>query len=144
MNTVEQFMGTGVQTLTADDTLADAVGLMEKYGCYHIPVVNTANELQGLVSNRDVLQALPSSLAAEAADPDPAQVLIHHFMRREVITVNPDTELQQAAMFMRNARIGCLPVVDGKVLVGIITDTDFINIAVELLEQSGDLEPMAL
>jgi len=144
MSTVDQFMATGVQTLGVDNTLADAVELMEKYGCYHIPIVNSEGELQGVVSHRDVLRAMPSSLAAEQTDPDPSSVLVDHFMRREVITVNPQTEVRQAAMYLRNARIGCLPVCQGKKLVGIITDSDFIDIAVELLGQVDSLEPIAL
>jgi len=144
VNTVEQFMATAVQTLSADDTLADALELMERYGCYHMPVVNEASELQGLVSHRDVLRAMPSSLVPDADEPDPTSVYVHHFMQRELITVKPDTGLKQAAMFIRNARIGCLPVVQDKKLLGIITDTDFISIAVELFDQVGEIEPIAL
>jgi len=144
VNTVGQFMATGVQTLTADHTLADALETMEKYGCYHMPVVNSANELQGLVSHRDVLRAMPSSLLPDAEGIDPGSVLVHHFMQRDLITIEPDTELKQAAMFIRNARIGCLPVVQNKQLLGIITDTDFISIAVELMDRTGPIDPIAL
>ena len=63
-------------------------------------------------------------------------------MVTKVATVRENATLRQAALFLEKHRIGCLPVVtDGK-LVGIITDTDFVGVAINLLEQIEELEPI--
>ncbi len=140
MTDVSDFMATGVQTLKPTDSVPDAAASMKKYGCYHLPVVDDENRLVGLVSDRDVQRALP---AASAARPDEAQT-VESIMQRDLITITPNTGLRQAAMYLRNQRIGCLPVVLNGKLEGIITDSDFVSIAIELLDSVDEVQPMAL
>jgi len=145
MSIVADFMAEGVQTLAESDTLTAAAMKMEKYGCYHLPVVNGQSHVLGLVSHRDVLKAMPSPLfpvSGQGVQPD--AIVVSEFMQTDLITVTPGTDLRQAAMFLRNQKIGCLPVVENKKLLGIITDTDFLNIAVDLLTEVESLEPIAV
>jgi CBS domain-containing protein len=63
-------------------------------------------------------------------------------MVRNVATINEHASVRQAALFLEKHRIGCLPVVSSGKLVGIITDTDFVAVAINLLEQLEELEPV--
>ena len=62
-------------------------------------------------------------------------------MVTKVSTVDESASLRGAAMRMEQHKIGCLPVVRGECLVGIITDSDFVGIAINLMEQMEDVEP---
>jgi len=141
MITVQEIMTAGAKTLSEQDTLADAKAAMEKFDCHHVPIVNAEGLLKGLVSQRDVLRVTESSLAESAATIDPATVKISEFMTRDVFTVQPETSLRKAALYIRTQRYGCLPVLDNGKLVGVITDSDFVNIAIDLLEQVEENEP---
>ena len=142
MITVAEMMTTGTQTLTKDDSLADVQAVMQKFSCHHVPIVTNGAQLDGLVSQRDVLKITESSLVQHADRIDPEQLKIAEFMTSDVFTVQPETSLRKAAIYIRTQRYGCLPVVDGKQLVGIITDSDFVNIAIDLLEQIEESEPV--
>jgi CBS domain-containing membrane protein len=107
-----------------------------------VPIVANGAELVGLVSQRDVLRITESSLIKDATRIDPKQLKIAAFMTTDVFTVQPETSLRKAAIYIRTQRYGCLPVVEDKKLVGIITDSDFVNIAIDLLEQIEQSEPL--
>jgi len=140
MITVDEMMSESPVGLAADDTLEKALAVMAKYGYHHIPVVKNSDELIGLVSHRDVLGALDSTLSPESRV-SPAEVTLGEIMIKDVFSVAPGTNLRQAALFIRSERYGCLPVVSDGKLVGIITDSDFVNIAIDLLEQLEATEP---
>jgi len=142
MITVAEMMTTGTKTLTKDDSLADVQAVMEKFSCHHVPIVTNGSQLDGLVSQRDVLKITESSLVQDADRIDPEQLKVAEFMTSDVFTVQPETSLRKAAIYIRTQRYGCLPVVDGNKLVGIITDSDFVNIAIDLLEQIEESEPV--
>lgn len=61
-----------------------------------------------------------------------------------VATVDERASLRQAALFLEQHKIGCLPVVSDGKLRGIITDTDFVGVAINLLEQLEEAEPLAM
>ena len=56
-------------------------------------------------------------------------------------TVDINASLRQAALFLEKHKIGCLPVLEDDMLVGIITETDFVAVAINLLEQLEETEP---
>jgi CBS domain-containing membrane protein len=141
MITVDEMMSAGVQTLAEQNSLADAQALMAKYGCRHIPIIADDGFLVGLVSHRDVLAVTDSNLAKNGQATDPESIKVSEFMIADVFSVNPGTNLRKAAMYMRNQRYGCLPIVNEGLLVGIITDSDFVNIAIDLLEQLENTDP---
>lgn len=66
---------------------------------------------------------------------------IDKVMVSKVIAVSPKAGLRESAIYMQKHKIGCLPVVEHGKLVGIITDTDFVGIAINLLEIEEDTEP---
>ena len=122
-------------TLRESDTLGDALELMASQKIHHVPVVDDEHHVIGLVSHRDVLAAAHSSIGSEAEQSRARTVPLSSFMTRDVQTIHEEVSLLNAGIFLNKHRYGCLPVVkDGK-LTGIITDSDFVSIAIALLDQ---------
>ena len=144
MMLVKDMMTWEAQGLKEEDTLDKALNMMAKYGYHHIPIVQKRGELVGLVTHRDVLAALGSSLKSDDGKIRPEEITMGQIMIRDVFSVDPRTNLRKAALYIRTQRYGCLPVVQDNKLVGIITDSDFVNIAIDLLEQIEDSEPPEL
>ena len=142
MITVEDIMTRHPKTLSESDSLADARRLMTEYEIRHVPVLGDGGKLVGLVTLRDVLAA-SSSVMDESEDQrsvHDAHIPLSDVMTNTLDLVAPGAGLRDTAMLMRNHRHGCLPVMDNEQLVGIITDTDFVEVSIHLLEQleSGD------
>ncbi|MFQ5757677.1 MAG: CBS domain-containing protein [Acidiferrobacterales bacterium] len=139
--TVDEIMTTDLATLPENATLQDAIQLMAEKHIRHIPIVNNARELIGLITHRDVLASTDSTLRPQDERQSPDSVLVKKIMTRKVATVAEGTSLRSAAIQIERHKYGCLPVVtDGK-LRGIITDSDFVAVAINLLQQLDDLEP---
>ena len=141
MITVNEIMSVDLRTLTKNDTLADARRLMSSSHIHHIPIVTADNHLVGLVSHRDVLAATESQFSDTAIIQNSNEINIGEIMTHDVTTVDPRANLRQAAVYLQKHDYGCLPVVEDKELVGIITDSDFVGVAINLLEQMEDIEP---
>lgn len=142
MFTVKDMMSTDPITLTSKHTISDAKCLMDSHRIRHIPVVGANQQLLGLVTQRDVLAAQSSSLEKSLGDDEPMLSSLNHFLQRNLYTVSPCAGLKSAALYMQKHKIGCLPVVEHDKLVGIITDSDFVAIAINLLEIQEETEPM--
>ncbi|MEH6634645.1 MAG: CBS domain-containing protein [Halioglobus sp.] len=143
MLTVAEIMTREPYTLSADDSLATARQLMTEHHIRHIPVVSVDNDLVGLVSHRDILSAADSSILNEVASGDSRDqyVAISSIMSYPVQTATEHTGLRAAAMRLQQHKLGCLPVLNKSKLVGIITDADFVSIAINLMEQLEETEP---
>jgi len=141
MITVNEIMSSELRTLSEQDTLADAQQMMAEAHIHHIPIVNGGKRLVGLISHRDVLAASGPQLSGAETALNPRDIAIGDFMTREVTTVDPRANLRQAAIYLQKHAYGCLPVVENDELVGIVTDTDFVGVAINLLEQMEELEP---
>ena len=126
MITVEEFMTSELHTLGAADTIADARTIMTEKNIRHIPVTDGDGRVLGLVTQRDIL----------AAGTDASSGSLSDIMIRDVSVVHTTDSLRTAAMYMQSHKYGCLPVVADGHLVGIITDSDFIAIAINLIEQA--------
>ena len=143
MFSVAEVMNTELITLAEDNTVKDARELMSAHHIRHIPVVNGSNRLLGLVSQRDVLAAADSTLLVSPGDAEAQEafVPVSSVMTVSVNTIEETANLRGAALYMQKHKIGCLPVVRGENLVGIITDSDFVSVAINLMEQMEELEP---
>ena len=144
MITVDEIMSVGVQTLNQNDNLADAKRLMAENGIHHIPILDDAGNVVGLVSHRDVLAASDSSIDDDTNGQNHGNAAIEQFMTKNVTTVDGRASLREAALFLQKHQYGCLPVVTDGQLKGIITDSDFVAVAIDLLEQSEQAEPEEL
>jgi CBS domain-containing protein len=141
--TVAELMTQDPYTLGPDDTLEDARVLMAEHNFRHIPIVNSDGSVAGVVSQRDVLAASDSSILAGDPGEDHKEryVALSSIMTPEPLTVDEHASLRGTALHLQKNKLGCLPVLrDGK-LVGIITDSDFVTIAVTLMEQLEAAEP---
>lgn len=141
MITIDEIMSRDVETLTTQDSLATASELMSQRGIRHLPIVDAQGKLAGLVTQSDLLSASASRLAGDAPKRLPADICIAEFMTRNVATVDERAGLRQAAMYLQRHKYGCLPVVTDGELRGIVTDFDFVTVAVNLLEQMELEEP---
>ncbi|TXY07745.1 CBS domain-containing protein [Vibrio mimicus] len=139
---VEDMMTRNPHTLLRTHTLNDAKHLMEALDIRHIPVVNANKRLLGIVSQRDLLAAQESSLEHSTQDSSyTLEIPLYQLMHTDVMSVAPQAGLKESAIYMQKHKIGCLPVVAKGELVGIITDSDFVTIAINLLELQEESEP---
>ncbi len=141
MFTIDAIMTTDLVTVKPSSTLAEARTLMHDRRIHHLPVVDDAGDLVGLVTLTNVLAATDSILRDADNRIRAKDVTIDDVMVTDVATVDEHASLRQAALFLEKHRIGCLPVVTDGELRGIITDTDFVAVAINLLEQIEDGEP---
>ena len=128
--TIEKAMSSTVVTIDADDTLLHATRMMKDNRIKHLPVVDRSGALVGIVTDRDLKKAS----ASDATTLEVHELLylldkvtIQSIMSKNVVTVDKGTPLKQAALLMVDKGIGCLPVMDGKQLVGIATRTDVLR-----------------
>ena len=142
MFSIDAIMSTNLITVQPEDTLADARTLMHENRIHHIPVIEDGR-LAGLVTLTNVLAATDSFLRDQANRIHASEILVRDVMVVDVATVDVNAGLRQAALFLEKHQIGCLPVMDDHKLVGIITDTDFVAVAINLLEQIEETEPFA-
>jgi len=135
MMSLEMIMSTDLVTIGPDETLEKARKLMHDRKIHHLPVVDDDSKLVGLVTLTNVLAATDSVLRQEDSRIQPSDVVIGDIMVTDVATVDEHASLRQAALFLERHRIGCLPVLSNGELKGIVTDTDFVGVAINLLEQ---------
>jgi CBS domain-containing protein len=120
--TVGEMMTTALITMKARDKIQSADLDMRLAGIRHLPVVDDRNHVIGILSNRDLARALGQR--------DAATLVVADIMSRHVFTVGADTPAAEAAELMIEHKIGALPVVgDEEQIIGLVTETDFLEIA---------------
>jgi CBS domain-containing protein len=127
---VEQFMITDLYTVRPEDVLDLAASLMHWRRVRHVPVEDDDGRLVGLVSHRDILELLALGRIEKTS-----ALVVRDVMKKNLLTVGPETPTLEALKIMREKRIGCLPVVIGEKLVGIITAHDFLTVSAKLFEE---------
>jgi len=123
-------------TVTADVHVDEALKMMRDNKVRRLPVIDKDGQLMGIVSEMDLLYASPSpatSLSVYEIHYLMARITVQDVMTKEVISIEEDTPLEEAARIMVDNKIGGLPVVRNGTLVGIITETDLFKIFLELL-----------
>jgi acetoin utilization protein AcuB len=136
---VSKWMTKSLITIKPKDTLRHARERLAKYRINQLPVVRE-DKLVGIVTDRDVRDAYPSSLRlfyGKDIDEFGDAHTIEEVMTYNVVTVSPKTSLREAAQRLRRQRFGALPVVDeNNKLVGIITRSDVLDAM--LAEESAE------
>ena len=127
---VRDLMIKEVTTLKRNDKLTLADDIMQLGRIRHLPVLDDDEKLLvGMVSQRDLFRgALARALGygEHASRKVLDSLVVKEVMSTDVITTTPDTPLVEVARVMMERKIGCLPVVEGERLVGIITEADFV------------------
>ena len=120
-------MSTELRTLERNDTLQLARDIMKQQRIRHFPVLD-GGKLVGIVSQRDLFHATLGSVMGDAAERSYlAMIKVKEVLSEPPITITPDASTKEAASRMVEKEIGCLPVVEGENLVGIVTETDILK-----------------
>jgi len=135
---VQELMTTDLITLEQTDSLSRARKLMAEQHIRHIPIVDGKNQFVGLLTQRDVLAASVSNLAeVEDAERDDieAAIPIREIMTTDVTAVHEEMYLREAAQYLLDHKLGCLPVIAHGTVVGIITESDFLKLVINLIDR---------
>jgi acetoin utilization protein AcuB len=124
-------------TITKQTTIADALELMRKHNIRRLPVLEN-NKLVGIVTDRDLSEVSPSpatTLSVFEINHLLAKMKIKDVLPKgqKVYTISPDAFIEEAAIIMREHKVGALPVVEKDKLVGIITETNIFDAFIDLL-----------
>ena len=138
-------------TISPDASFFEARSLIHDKGIRHLPVVDKENRLLGIVTESDIRQAGPSDVAILSVK-ELTHLLgtlkVSEFMipNGKVITITPDTLIEEAIELMHDNKIGCLPVIDEGKLYGIFTETDALDHLVDIFgfKQKGTRLSVAL
>jgi acetoin utilization protein AcuB len=126
---VSDWMTNPVLAVETFDSIALARRLMAKHRVNQLPVLDDS-QLAGIVTDRDIRDAYPTSLLiwrTKEIDRFAERVTVEAVMTHDVFIVRPETPLMAAVALLRRHRIGSLPVVKDKSLVGIITRSDILD-----------------
>jgi CBS domain-containing protein len=131
--TVGQVMTRDVRTLGENDELAMAEELMKVGRFRHVVVLDEQGKVSGVVSHRDIFFstiAWCTGLGQFAHDKALHTFAVKQVMHNSPQTITPDADLADAAVLMMEHKIGCLPVIEGEALVGVLTEGDFLSLIV--------------
>ena len=134
MKTVREIMSAEVTTLGRNDTLQLAQDIMNLGRVRHFPVLEDG-EVVGVMSQRDLYKA---SLGSVMRYGEKAQrefldtIAVKEVMHYPPVTTTSQTSVKEAARLMLEEKVGCLPVLDGTQLVGIVTETDMLKLVAEM------------
>jgi len=138
-------------TINPEASFFEARNLIHEKGIRHLPVVDKNNSLVGIVTDRDIREAAPSDatlLSVQELNYLLGKLKVSSFMtpKAKLITITPDTLIEEAVQLMHDNKIGCLPVVEGKKLYGIFTETDALDHLVDIFgfKQKGTRLTVAL
>jgi CBS domain-containing membrane protein len=130
---VRDVMSKDVATLELNDKLKIADDVMNLGRIRHMPVLDDDQEIVGIVSQRDLFRgALARCIGygEYAQQKILDQLVVKEIMSKDVVTVNPDAPLQQAARLMLERKIGCVVAAEEGRIVGILTESDFVKMYV--------------
>ena len=131
---VRDAMTQDVATIHRNESLLVADDVMRLGRIRHLPVIDDDGALAGIVSQRDLFHSglLRALGYGQHAKQQALQLLeLKEAMKTDVVTIEPGAPLFEAAKLMLDRKIGCLVVVEGKKIVGILTESDFVRLAIE-------------
>lgn len=136
MKRVRDLMTPDVLTIRDTDDLSVLYDLMDGRRIRHVPVLDQDGRLAGIVTQRDLLigalgetTGLPMSAQRELLQ----ATEVARIMSSEPITVAPETSLREAGELLLEHKLGCVPVLEGRELMGILTESDFVRHTLEQL-----------
>lgn len=139
MINVKDLMSPELYTLKSTETVHQARLLMLSKKIGHVPIVDEQGEFVGLLTKRDILAISVSALVdidTAVRDEIEASIPIAQVMITDVVVAPVTTNLLEAAQVMLEQKHGCLPIFEKNKLVGILTETDFVKLAILLMAES--------
>src|SRR4030042_3025535 len=138
-------------TISPDASFYEARALIRDKGIRHLPVIDKNGHLVGILTDRDIREAAPSdatSLSAHELHYLLGKLKVSGFMtpKDKLVTITPDLIIEEAVQLIRDHKIGCLPIMDGDKLAGLITETDILDFFVDVfgLKMKGTRLTVAL
>ena len=138
-------------TISPEASFFEARNLIHEKGIRHLLVVDKNGRLVGIVTDRDVREAAPSDatlLSVQELNYLLGKLKVSSFMtpREKLITMTPDTLIEEAIQLMHDNKIGCLPILEGEKIFGIVTETDMLAFLVDIFgyHQKGSRLTIAL
>ena len=128
---VEQFMTTDLFTVGPDETIDLVANLMTWKRVRYVPVEDAEHRLIGILSQR----TLTRLIAERVTELGQGTIVVRDVMTTNLVTVSPESSTLEAIALMRQKRVGSLPVVKDGRLVGIVTESDFLTVSAQLLEE---------
>ncbi|MDZ5472543.1 acetoin utilization AcuB family protein [Bacillus sp. 31A1R] len=128
---VEEIMKVDISTLTPNDSIADAIQLMKEKKIRHIPIVDQKEQIVGIVTDRDIKEAISPIFHYEEHKEDLTKTL-GSIMSTNILTAHPLDFVEEIAALFYEHKVGCLPIIQEQKLVGIVTETDLLHTLVEL------------
>lgn len=126
--------------LDEDDSMKTAMDTLKDREIRHLPVLKGGAKLVGILTETDIKQASPSTATAleirevyYLLD----KIKVKQIMTKRPYTISPAAPIEEAAMVMRDKKIGCLPVMEEGRLVGILTETDILDAFIESMGVRG-------
>lgn len=132
---VKNKMTANPYTISPDASVIDAVELMKEKNLRRLPVVKDG-KIVGIVSKEDLQKVSPTkatSLSIFEINYLLSKTTVKDAMTKEIVTISPDSLLEEAAVIMRDKKIGILPVVEDKIIVGVITESDILDAFIDIL-----------
>ncbi|MEM1327096.1 MAG: CBS domain-containing protein [Bacteroidota bacterium] len=129
---VSEFMQTDLFTVQKDDIIELVAEMMDWRKIRYMPIENKEGHLVGLVTSRLLIRYFAKLSDDRRKD---TAVTVKDIMIESPITVSPEASIMEALELMRAKKIGCLPVVKDKELLGVITEMDFLRVSVRLMER---------
>jgi acetoin utilization protein AcuB len=126
---VADWMTETVLAVETFDSISIARQVMAKHRVNQLPVLDN-DVLVGIITDRDLRDAYPTSMLigrTKEIDEFAESYTVEEVMTHDVFTVRPETPLTKAVSLLRRHRIGSLPVIEHKQLVGIITRSDILD-----------------
>jgi CBS domain-containing protein len=124
------WMSTNLVTIDPRTTLPEAYKLMKQFDIRRLPVIDFG-KLVGIITLGDIREARPSqvtSLSIYELNYLLSQLKIDRIMSADPITISNEATIGQAAKLMYENKIGCLPVMEGERLIGLITESDIFRV----------------
>lgn len=134
---VEEIMNHEPYTLAPTNTVREALKMMREKKVRHLPVVDEEYHVLGVITERDIKEALPSSLQEEPNSPV-FEATVDEVMVKNPLIGHPLDFVEEVALTFYESKVGCLPIVSAGKLVGIVTTTDLLYTYIEL---TGATEP---
>lgn len=134
---VEEIMNHEPYTLAPTNTVREVLQLMREKKVRHVPIVDEEHHVLGVITERDIKEALPSSLQDEPNSPV-FEAAAREVMIKKPLVGHPLDSVEEVALTFYESKVGCLPIVSAGKLVGIVTTTDLLYTYIELI---GATEP---
>ena len=142
---VRDIMSSPVESLSLRQSISVAEVVMRRNRIRHLPVTDPKGQLVGLVTARTLLRVKAGELLPVDQDAESEQELrvpVVDIMETNVWSVAADAPAVSAAKLLKDHRFGCLPVTDSGVLVGIVTEVDFLSLITQSLELGPPPAPL--